>query len=283
MVEDLGETLVNGFETWKDNIVISLPHIFNMVITSVVSIAIIGGAVFMTVPSIAPLLVDMPDMPLIYLLSVFSQILENSVPIIIAVTTALIFSMLIGAFFNAGAIGMAKEATEKGKTDLSEMMSYAKKKFASLFFASLLINLITFLGVLFLIPGLLKVIPLISSSSSVSPTQAFLSAIPLLVLGFLATGIYILIISIIFAPTRYAIVINDLQAIEGIKEGLKFFMDNKISVFLLFLVVSVAMMLPSFLLGSVPHVGGVLSMILTVVLIQPLVVLWWSRLYLRTI
>ncbi|MDY6966988.1 MAG: hypothetical protein SVM80_13705, partial [Halobacteriota archaeon] len=106
-------------------------------------------------------------------------------------------------------------------------------------------------------------------------------ALPLLTLGFLATGIYIFIISIIFAPSRYAIVISDLKAIDGLKEGFNFFMENKISVFLLFLIVGIVMMLPTLILGSIPYVGGVLSMIMMVVLIQPLVVLWWSRLYLR--
>ncbi|MDY6865660.1 MAG: hypothetical protein SVY15_06795 [Halobacteriota archaeon] len=280
MVEDLGETLVNGFETWRGNIVIALPYVFSTALSSIVSIAIIGGAFFTTVPSLTPFLVDTPEMPFNQLMVALPQILENSVLIIAAVIVAIILNMLIGAFFSAGAIGMAKEATEKGKTDLPDMMSYARKKFVSLFFANLLITLITFIGVLFLIPGLMRLIPSISSSS-VSPTQAVLSALPFLTLGFLAAGIYIFIISIIFAPSRYAIVISDLKAIDGLKEGFNFFMGNKVSVFLLFLIVGIAMMLPTLILGSIPYVGGVLSMIMMVVLIQPLVVLWWSRLYLR--
>ncbi|MDY6959297.1 MAG: hypothetical protein SVK08_09085 [Halobacteriota archaeon] len=280
MVEDLGETLVNGFKTWKDNIVMALPYVFSTVLSSIVSIAFIGGALFMTIPSLTPFLVDTPEMPFNQLMILFSQILENSVPIVTAVIITLLLNMLIGAFFNAGAIGMAKEATQKGKTDLSDMISYGRKKFASLFFATLIINLITFIGIMFLLPGLMRLIPSISSSS-VSPTQAVLSALPLLTLGFLATGIYIFIISIIFAPSRYAIVISDLKAIDGLKEGFNFFMENKVSVFLLFLIVGIVMMLPTLILGSIPYVGGVLSMIMMVVLIQPLVVLWWSRLYLR--
>jgi hypothetical protein len=35
--------------------------------------------------------------------------------------------MLMGGFFVAGAIGMAKEATEAGRTDISHMIEYGKR------------------------------------------------------------------------------------------------------------------------------------------------------------
>ena len=51
--------------------------------------------------------------------------------------------MLIGGFFVAGAIGMAKEATEAGRTDISHMIEYRKrivqhsKKYASYLYTTI--------------------------------------------------------------------------------------------------------------------------------------------------
>ena len=42
-------------------------------------------------------------------------------------TITIILCMLMGGFFVAGAIGMAKEATEAGRTDISHMIEYGKR------------------------------------------------------------------------------------------------------------------------------------------------------------
>jgi len=53
-----------------------------------------------------------------------SQLIQSIGLIIAAVIIAVILGLLISAFFNAGAIGMAKEATETGRTSLSDMKEY---------------------------------------------------------------------------------------------------------------------------------------------------------------
>ena len=87
------------------------------------------------------------------------------------------------------------------------------------------------------------------------------------------------IVSVMFTPSRYAIVIDDFSAFKGLKEGFKFFMANKVEVFLLFIIMGVAMIVPV-TFTSVPYIGDVILMTVMVTIIQPLVVIWWSRLYL---
>ncbi len=49
--------------------------------------------------------------------------------IIAAVIITVILVLLISAFFTAGAIGMAKGAAGKGRTSLSDMTEYGRRKF----------------------------------------------------------------------------------------------------------------------------------------------------------
>jgi len=158
------------------------------------------------------------------------------------------------------------------------MMEYGKKKFLSLFFTDIILGLISSVGIIFLVPGILYTLPKLMGLSELPPGEAF-TAFAIFGLGFLAMFLYILIISIVFALPRYAVVIGDLGAIRGIKTGFKMFMCNKVAVFLLWLIVFVANMI-SMSFGVIEYIGWVISAILSVIIISPLTVIWWSRLYL---
>ena len=277
MVEDLGDTIGRGFNTWKNNLNICLPFVFNLVLTSLLAITIMGSAFYVAIPSFFSYLSDPSKMSPSIINELLPPIIENVIPLLIAVIITLILSLLVSAFFTSGAIGMAKEATKKGRTDLSDMRKYGKKRCISLFFANIFVSLLTFLGGIFLIPGFLRIIPIVAESPD--QPQNIIGVLPVLLLGFLAMSIYILIISVMFTPSRYAIVIDDFSAFKGLKEGFKFFMANKVEVFLLFIIMGVAMIVPV-TFTSVPYIGDVILMTVMVTIIQPLVVIWWSRLYL---
>ena len=132
-----------------------------------------------------------------------------------------------------------------------------------------------------MIPGILYILPKLRALSELPPEEAVM-ALALFGLGFLAMIVYLLLISIIFALPRYSVVIDDVGAIEGIKNGFVAFMHNKVAVFLLWLILLVVttIVMP---LGAIPRIGGIISVILSVIIIQPLTVIWWSRLYLSII
>lgn len=280
MVEDLGDTITKGFDTWKNNLIICLPFVFNLVISTVITLVIMGFALFATIPSLVPYLINPPEMSPDSFLDIMPKVLDSVLIIFTSLVITLILVLLIGAFFNSGAVGMAKEATKSGRTDLSDMSKYGRKKFVSLFIASVIINLISFFGVIFLIPGFMELTPILTTSKNIQPEDVFM-ILPLLGLGFLAMSIYVFFISVIFAPARYAIVIDDLSAIEGLKGGFKFFWHNKIEVFLLFIIMILAIMVPTFFV-NIPRIGNLMFMAILVIISQPLIVIWWSRLYLKT-
>jgi hypothetical protein len=101
-----------------------------------------------------------------------------------------------------------------------------------------------------------------------------MSAFALLFLGLLIILIYMLIVSIMFALPPYVVVIGNLRAVEGVKKGFKFFMAHKLDVFLLWLVVLVIAMVASIVLSNIPVIGQLISMAVSVIVIQPLSVIW---------
>jgi hypothetical protein len=281
MAEDIGSVIGRGFDTWKENLSICLPFVFSLVLTSVVGIIIIGGAILATIPSLISYFTKLDEITPEVIPHLLPQILQNMGIIIIAIIITMILCMLINAFFWAGAIGMAKEATENGRTNISHMIEYGKRKFISLFFADIIIGLISFVGIVFLVPGILYTLPKLRALSELPPEGVF-TALAVFGLGFLAMIVYILIISIIFALPRYSVVIDDVGAIRGVKNGFKTFTRNKVAVFLLWLIVLVVSLIAASF-GVIEYIGGLISIILSVIVIQPLTVIWWSRLYLSMV
>jgi hypothetical protein len=284
MVEELGDILRSGFETWKKNLTICLPFVFSLLLTLSVGALVIGGALMMVLgpvlPSLTPSLTSAAsgEIPPELIQQLQPLLLQNIGIFVAAVVITGIFVLLITTFFSAGAIGMANEATETGRTSLADMTDYGRRKFISLLVATVIVGLIAFAGVVFLIPGVVYLLPAITSQTP--PDVTNMAAFALLFLGFVIMLFYMLIVSIIFALPPYAVVIDDLGAVEGVKKGFTFFMAHKLDVFLLWILVLVIAILASIIVGAIPYLGQWLSMAVSVLIIQPLSVIWWSRLYL---
>jgi len=209
-----------------------------------------------------------------------SQLIQSIGLILAAIIIAVILGVLISAFFNAGAIGMAKEATETGRTSLSDMKEYGKRKFISLLFADIIVGLIALIGFVFLIPGIVYSLPIITTSSEPAPNAILLAMI---MVGIICMAVYTLIVTILFALARYSVVIDDLGAVEGVKKGFNIFREHKLDVFLLWLVAGVIGIVVSIILSLIPYIGQFLNVAVSVIVIQPLIVIWWSRFYLSIV
>lgn len=279
MVEDLGKILGNGFNTWTDNLNICLPFVFNTVISMALFGVVIGTTIFLLLPSFLPYFENLEEISPESLPLLFSQILPSIGIIIITGIIFVILVLLVSAFFTSGAIGMAIKATKTGKCDLSDMIEFGKKKYVSFFFAELIVGLITFAGIVFMIPGISSIFSILTTIQNPTPEDFFMT-LPVLVLGSIATGIYVLIVTLILYPYPYAVVIDDLGAVEGVKKGYRFFMDNKIDVFLLFIITVAISLILGFVVGSIPYIGGIINLVISLVVVQPLVTIWWSRFYL---
>jgi len=311
MVE-IGKVLGEGFDIWKRNLNICLPFVFSTLLSFIFVIFTFGAALLVATPSLFRLLEKLPQEPQFpqahtptpptppkppippeVASQIISEFARNWVILLVACIISAIILLFINAYFVAGAIGMAKEAHLKGKTNLSDMIHYGSKKFLSLLGADILVGLIALLGLIFLIPSIvfiLPYLPYITPSTDAVPRELMLTFLALLLIGIVLFAIYALIISIIFALTRYAVVIEDLRAVEGVKTAFKRFLEHKLDVFLMWLIVTIIgggiSIAANFfgnlinLLSGVP-VGSLIGIIVSLVVVQPLTVVWWSGFYLR--
>jgi len=283
MVEELGTVLRNGFETWQKNLSIALPFILSLAFTVIVALFVLGVAILVIFGSLflssLPAVIEPGEIPPEFIEQLWPQIIPHLGVLAGAIILVAILVLLINSFFMAGAIGMAKEATVQGRTTLAAMTAYGKRKILSLLGANVIVGLIELAGVVFLLPGLLLLLPAVRTSPPFSGGGAP-AAFAALAIGILLTIIYLLIVSIIFAVTPYAVVLDDLRAVDGVKRGFHFFRAHKREVILLWLVVLVLAIAVSMLLGAIPTIGQLLSMVVSVAVIEPLSVIWWSRVYL---
>ena len=258
--------LMGGFETWSKNLNIAVPFILSSVLTAIMIVIVVGVGILVTG---GPFLIYLyhfgEEVPPELITQLKSQFMHSFHVIITLLGIIIALGLLINAYFTAGAIGMAKEATKRGRTSISDMLRYGSRNFIQLLFAEIIVALIAALafGIVFLIP-----VPEMSSRV----------ALPLMLIPLS----YLLIVSIIFALVPYAVVIGGHNAIAGVSESLKLFKAHKLDVFLLWLIVIGIRAFTGFLLGFIPYIiGQVISIILSVVIIQPLAVTWWSRLYMQ--
>jgi len=305
MVE-IGKVLGEGFDIWKRNLNICLPFVFSTLLSFIFVIFTFGAALLLASPSLFRILEKLPQesqfpqahtptpLPTEVASQIISEFTRNWFILLVAGIISAIILLFISAYFAAGAIGMAKEAYLKGKTSLSDMIYYGSKKFLSLLGADIIVGLISLLGVIFLLPSVVFILPYLPylppSPGETAPPELILTFLALLLVGIILFVIYTLIISIIFALTGFAIVIEDLGAMDGVKTAFKRFLEHKLDVFLMWLIVTiigVGISLAADLFGNLINllsgvpVGSLIGIIVSLVVIQPLTVVWWSGFYLR--
>ena len=269
-MQDVGTLLRNGLKTWKKNLNICIPLILNMIVVGTIGLTMVIGMVLTALAPIMPHLQASDMTPELIL----AQTMPMMGTIALAFLVFVILAGLVGAFFYAGAIGMAKKAIEGERCNLSDMVEYGKGNFISLFFANIIVGLMLLAGMVFLIPCFLFI-----DKADLATFNATL------IMGLLLFALYALILSIIFAVVRYAIVVDGIGAIRGVKRGAKFFLDNKLDMFLVWLIIvaiSAGLSMISMIMEYVPYLGTVWPVVnfaVYIVVIAPLSIIWWTGLY----
>ena len=285
MPEDIGTIINKGLSTWTRNLNICIPFVFNLLIGGLLAlIAFFIFVVIFIVPPMSGANIDPETISPEQMMDIFSSVFSENILIVAVFLLGFILLLtFVESYFTAGAIGMAKNALIKGDTSLGDMFSAGNQNAFNLFLASILISLITLLGIVFLIPGFLVVEDfgmLLTNPESVAQSAT------LLVFGFLFWGIYIAVISIILAVVVYALVVDRLDPISALETGFRFFMNNKLDVFLVWMILvalSIALSLVGSLFNSVEALAIIwtfVNFIISVVVIPPLTTIWFTRLYL---
>lgn len=282
-MEEIGELIGKGFGTWRRNLSLCIPFLLSFVLSMLVIISVLAAFVLTTVPLAALNSTTVESMEEVQ--ELFSQMedsisglpLQQVIQIILLFVILIVLLSLVSAFFTAGAIGMAREALEKGKSDTGVMWSAGREHFLNMFIATILMNLMTMAGLIFIVPGI---------ATLPSPLQAEPQAVSLLILGVLMLILYAIALSLALATAPYALVVDKIRPLAAIKAGISFFRYNKFDVLVLWLVI-VAISLGLQMIGGSFSAGEsatyqLLSMItglINILVLSPLSNVWWTRLY----
>ncbi len=292
----VGDALSNGAHTWKQNPILCVPFLldalaefaFFMLVLAGVAIAIGTEALMEVATGLSELVAVSQsyssggDPSIEAMIEIMDGIYHSIVPFIgvyIAASVIIVIGCaLISSFFESGAIGMAKTATETGVTGIHDLFYSGRKSAIDLFLANIAIVLIILAGIAFLVPGAL----LLRTSG-----ESMLSAAAIFV-GFIMLSLYMIILGIGLLPVKYALVVDHLGAIEGINRGWSFFSCHKLDVLLMVFVMFVIYMF----LGMIENIFYVtpitaqiwqfVGWLINICVIMPLIAVWWTRLYIMS-
>jgi hypothetical protein len=286
MTETLEKIITKGFNTWIKNLNICIPLVINYVITLLIEtfaiVIIIVGILGININD-EMLFTSNEEVIELFL----SSVDENLVFIAILAALYIIITMLTSSYFSAGAIGMCQSATSRGDTTIEDMISAGNKNFIHVFMANLLIGLMVLAGIVFMVPGGL----LIGNNIDTIEAGQLGLGIIFFIMGLFIWVIYIIILSVILSMVMYAIIIERIGALEGIHKGYQFFMDNKLSVIFIWLIsIIITFTIGSifFVIGQILTLTGIIglnmiwslgSSLIIITTIRPMIMVWWTRLY----
>jgi hypothetical protein len=280
-MESINELLGRGFSLWRDNLNLCIPHLLGFLFSMMALFAGLMAVIFSGMLPLESLnetalndVQDMQDMQMLsdqmeeYLAGMQSSDLMQ---IGLAILAIFVLVALVDAFFAAGAIGMARQALEKGRSDTSAMWSAGKRHFLGMFLAELLMTLIILMGMALLLPLL--------AADLESPG---LLAVALVVIALF----YALALTIILSTLPYALVLEGLSPVRALFASVDFFRYNKLDVAVLWLVV-VALSLALQMVGGAFSTGdagqgrplSAITGMISLLVLAPLSNLWWTGLY----
>jgi hypothetical protein len=280
MVEDIGKIISNGFETYTKNLNICVPFVLDFFISVLFAILLVGFGLFFIFGS-SLTNIENARTPEALALVLIPLLTQHVVDIAFLITITLVVIFLIQAYFTSGAIGMAIQATESGKSSLSTMNDAGRKNFVNMFFAEILFGLISLAGIVFIVPGAMKIdIPQLMNSKNPE-------AVALFIIGLMIWVLYIIVLSIVLAIFRYALVAENLGPIDSLSAAFEFFKKNKGDVVLLFIfiiVISFAFFIVDQIISSlsisiINIIWSFISFFISLIVIAPLTTVWWVRLY----
>ena len=282
-MEDIGALLSRGFSLWMKNLNLCLPFLLSIILSMLLLMSFLMSILMILLPQDSLEALAFEDAQNATLMQsqmedLLSSLDAGQLAVAFLFFLGIMLSIsLVDAFFSAAAIGMARQALETGRADTAAMWSFGRKHLKSMFLATLLIGLITFAGLVFVLPAM---------AAAPNPLQADEETAGLLAVGLLLFLFYALAVSIILIAAPYALVVGDLGPIAAVRAALSFFRYNKFDVAVLWLVVTALSTTLQMLGGATVEGMGaqhlsLIASLANLIVLAPLSCLWWTRLYMN--
>lgn len=233
-MEEIGQLIGKGFRIWKRNLNLCTPFIFSALASILIVVAFFVAIFLVAIPFLGD---DWTQLENLEEPGAMEELFagmgwQDFLPIIFLTLGMIVALSLVGSYFNAGAIGMARQALVEGRSRTSAMWSAGRKHFWNMFLLSLIMGLATMAGLIFLLPGMEQF------GEAVSGNPDSLEGLGVILAGFLLFILYALVLSVIFAPAPYALVIEGTGPVQALRTGIDFFRYNKFDVLIMWLVVA---------------------------------------------
>lgn len=272
MIESFGDLIRHGYGSWKGNLNICFPFILRPIFIFILLLLL--ALPFAALLFNAGLKIDDE------ITSSFSAEKLFAIPGMVAflVLAAIIFFLAltaIYAFFQAGAISMAREAMEKNETSLQTMWASGKGHYVKMALSYVLTAMIWIAAVL-----------VVSLPFFVAMAVPGISSL-LFGLGFMIAFVVMLLVFLALALVPYALVIDDLGPVEAVEASIRFFREHQFDVLpipIVVFVISLAIGIIGALLGLTGSIyvsiaWSLINQILNQIVIASLATVWWTRLY----
>jgi hypothetical protein len=281
MYEDFGTIVNRGFYSWARNLNICIPFVLNFLFNIIISIMLFIAIGFLIFEANAGGLTDSTTPSETEVLSMLWTGLTHNIILSSAIILGFIlFGGFVQSFFTAGAIGMARKATETGDTVLPDMIVSGSKNAFRLFLIYLLIGLLMLAGIVFVVPGALMLGDL--SVLIYNPQVASVQGAGLLAFGIILWAGYMLFLNIALSFSQYALVIDELEPLEALSAGFRFFKENKLDVLFIWFITLGLSSIDMFInnqFGTKSLLISGLTLLLSMIVIQPLIAVIYTRLY----
>lgn len=276
MVEDIRKIISNGFGTYTRNFNLYIPFVINAIMIGFLAILMLFVFTFVIFgDSLSS--VDNPMNPEQMVTTFLQKINIHFSDIIVLSIVFILLLIFILSFFMGGAIGMTKQAIETGKSSLSTMIEAGKKNILNLFLAYILVSMIYLAGIVFIVPGAMKmnIVQVI--------LQGDIGENPLLDIGILLWRLYDILLGLFLAVFSYAVVIDNLPPIDSIITSFKFFNKQKLDIFILSIIsgglLYIYLEITSRILMNHIFLWLLLNFFVVFFIIEPIITIWWVRLY----
>ncbi len=290
-MEEIGEMIGKGFGIWRQNLNLCIPFLLNFFVSMLVLISFLIIIFLVAMPSIDvnPTLFqnsqDVQDVQAVQDLItqvvgvLGSQGWQMILLIVFLFLGMIVILSLVEAFFMAGAIGMSRQALEKGRADTGAMWSAGRRHYLNMFLYTILAGLISMIGIVFLLPSLGQIAGVMQGEPA--PLGIFVA-------GLLIFILYAFVLSLALAAAPYALVLDGLGPMQAVRAGIDFFRYNKFDVLILWLVVA-ALSITLQIIGSSISAGNntvyplmsLVTSLVNLLVLVPLSTLWWTRLYMN--
>ena len=281
MYEDFGTILNKGFNSWIRNLNICIPFILNFLINMILYFLFFGLIGILLFTSSTGSIIDPATLSEEEIVTmVWKGFSENLGLSLVLILGFYLFATFVQSFFTAGAIGMAKKASETGDAGFYDMLVSGSKNTFRLFLTFLLITLLLLVGIIFIVPGAFAVGDM---STLIENPEASVNGVAALAIGVILWTAYIIILNLVLSLCRYALVIDELGPLEALSEGFRFFTNNKLDVFFIWIITIGLALINSFVsefAGSGSIMFAAIASLVPIVILEPLTAVLWTRLYL---